>query len=564
LNQPFYQGFKLKKFISILVLLFVVPLQVFASGPPVVMVETGRLQGAIEHNMHTFKNIPYAAPPTGELRWRPPQPALSWSGMRDASQYGPSCPQPFIKNLSAGLALPGDEDCLKLNVFAPRHSGKNLPVMVWFHGGGLIVDGARDPQFMPVNLVKNGVIVVTIDFRLGSLGFFAPKELIQEAKAKGEPVGNYGTMDQIAALQWVKKNIAAFGGDANNVTIFGQSAGARSVTWLMVTDAAKGLFHKAIAQSAQQSPLRGMTEKRFGLVPEVDISEKYMASLGVKSLAELRKLPLEKLVLNGAAFYAGEFGGPFVDGQILKGDPIPLFAAGKQAKVPFMIGTNSFDTDFMLPGEPSLEKFLKKVWENPEVIEKLYSGVKDKCILNSFVMQDMLYRASTKLLANSMNGVAPGYAYYYDFLTKNIRAAFPGAPHTFEISYVFGSLDFMPQAPLKAESGVDQCARIERDIAEFKKKHIWPKDWYPIVDKNSPQDKEMSEKMSASWTAFAKTGNPNVKGQAQWPIYNLSSDVMRNFSYDKETITGLYKDRVAYQILHLREIYLLEGIKDKF
>lgn len=546
------------------VLLSAMTFTVFAAERPVAQVESGRLQGALEFGMQVFKNIPYAAPPVGDLRWRPPQPAISWSGVRDASKFGPSCPQMFVKNLSAGLILPGSEDCLKLNVYLPQNVSKNMPVMVWFHGGGLLVDGASDPQFTPINLVKNGVIVVTVDYRLGSLGFFAPKELIEEAKAKGEPVGNYGTMDQIASLRWVKNNIAAFGGNPNNVTIFGQSAGGRSVTWLMVSDAAKGLFHKAIAQSAQQSPLRGMTEKRLGLAPEVDIDAKYMAALGVKSLADLRKLPVDKLTLDGSAYYSGEFGGPFIDGQIIKGDPIPLFAAGKQAKVPFMIGTNSFDSDFMLPGEPSLDVFVKNVHENPKIIEQLYANVKDKCIVNSFVIQDLMYRASTKLLADSMNGIAPGYAYYYDYLTKNIRPAFPGSPHTFEITYVFGSLDLMPQAPKQVESGLNQCARIERDIASFKKTHVWPKDWYPIVDKNSAQDQAISKRMSESWAAFAKTGNPNVNGQANWPIYRLSADVMRNYSDGQETITGLLKDRVAYQMLHLREIYALERLKNAF
>lgn len=545
-------------------LLSLVALGISAAERPVVKVEAGSLQGVIEFNMHAFKDIPYAAPPVGDLRWRPPQPALSWNGLRDASKFGNACPQQYIKNLSDGLGLPGTEDCLKLNVYGPAKPGKNLPVMVWFHGGGLIVDGARDPQFTPINLIKNGVIVVTVDYRLGSLGFFASKELIEEAKAKGEPVGNYGTMDQIASLKWVQKNIEAFGGDPNNVTIFGQSAGGRSVTWLMISDAAKGLFHKAIAQSAQQSPLRGMTEKRFGLTPEVDIGAKYMSSLGVKSLAELRKLPVQKLVLDGSAYYAGEFGGPFVDGQIIKGDPIPLFAAGKQAKVPFMIGTNSFDSDFMLPGEPSLEVFTKKIHENPKIIEKLYADVKDKCILNSFVIQDLMYRASTKLLANSMNGIAPAYAYYYDYLTQNIRATLPGAPHTYEIPYIFGSLALVPQAPKQAIKDVNQCARIEKDIADFRKTHVWPKDWFPIVDKNSPQDQAMSERLSASWAAFAKTGNPNVTGQANWPIYNLNADVMRNFSSGSETVMGLFKDRVAYQALHLREIYSIERIKNAF
>ncbi|MBU3556987.1 carboxylesterase family protein [Polynucleobacter sp. Ross1-W9] len=531
---------------------------------PVIQIEAGKLQGTVEYNMHAFKNIPYAAPPVGDLRWRPPQPPASWSGTRDAGQFGDSCPQPFVKNLSTGLGLPGSEDCLKLNVFTPQKAGKDLPVMVWIHGGGLLVDGARDAQFTPINLVKNGVIVVTFDYRLGTFGFFASQELIEEAKAKGEPVGNYGTMDQIAVLKWVKDNIAAFGGDPNNVTIFGESAGGRSVTWLMVSDAARGLFHRAIAESAQQSPLRGMTEKRLGMVPETEIDAKYMNTVGAKNLKELRNLPTQKLVLTAANFEQGEFGGPFIDGQILKGDPVPLFAAGKQAKVPFMIGTNSWDSSFLVPGQPSMVALSKMLREDPKIVQMLYSNIKDKCIIASDALGDMLYRGSTKLLADSMNGVAPGYAYYFDYLTEKIRPAYPGVPHTFEISYVFGSYGLMPQAPKKVESGANHCARIEQATADLKKKGIWSKYWYPITNKDDPQDQAMSEKMSASWAAFAKTGNPNVSGQANWPVYNLNADVMRSFSYDQETTTGLLKDRVAYQILHLREIFALERLKDAF
>lgn len=554
---------KLKKIIASLLLLMTATLSSYAAERPVVQIAAGQLQGATEHNMQVFKGIPYAAPPVGDLRWRPPQPATAWTGVRDASQFGDSCPQPYVKNLSNGLGLPGSEDCLKLNVFAPTKPGKNLPVMVWIHGGGLLVDGSRDAQFTPIGLVKNDVIVVTFDYRLGTFGFFASKELIEEAKTNGEPVGNYGTMDQIAVLKWVKNNIQAFGGDPTNVTIFGESAGGRSVTWLMVSDAARGLFHRAIAESAQQSPLRGMTEKRLGMAAEVEVDAKYMDAVGAKSLKELRSLPTQKLVLTAANFEQGEFGGPFIDGQILKGDPIPLFAAGKQAKVPFMIGTNSWDSSFLVPGQPPLDAFIKQVHENPQIIEKLYLNNKDQCILSSNVMGDMLYRASTKLLADSMTGIAPGYAYYFDYLTKNIRPAYPGVPHTFEISYVFGSYGLMPQAPRQPESGADQCALIKEATAELKQKGVWSKYWYPITDKNSPQDQVMSEKMSRSWAAFAKTGNPNVNGQANWPIYSLKSDVMRNFSYDKETVTGLLKERVAYQMLHLREMFATEYLKER-
>lgn len=537
----------------------------FASAErPTATVETGSLQGTTEYNMNVFKNIPYAAPPVGDLRWRPPQPAAPWNGTRDASQFGDSCPQPYVKNLSTGLALPGNEDCLKLNIFTPQKPGKDLPVMVWIHGGGLLVDGARDAQFTPINLVKNGVIVVTFDYRLGSLGFFASKELIAEAKAKGEPVGNYGTMDQIAVLKWVKRNIAAFGGNPNNVTIFGESAGGRSVTWLMVSDAARGLFHRAIAESAQQSPIRGMTEKRLGMAPETEISANLMKGIGAKSLKELRSLPTQKLVLTAADFEKGEFGGPFIDGQILKGDPIPLFAAGQQAKVPFMIGTNSWDSSFLVPGQPSMAGLAKMLREDPKILTQLYGNVQDKCIASSDAMGDMFYRGSTKLLADSMNGIAPGYAYYFDYLTKNIRAAYPGVPHTFEISYVFGSYPLMSQAPKIAESSANRCARIEQATMELKKKGIWSKYWYPITDKNDPQDIAMSEKMSSIWAQFAKTGNPNLEGQANWPIYNLKTDVMRSFSENSETITGLLKERVDYQMLHLREIYSLERLKSAF
>jgi para-nitrobenzyl esterase len=460
----------------------------------------------------------------------------------------------YVKNLSTGLGLPGNEDCLKLNVFAPQKPGKELPVMVWIHGGALQTDGAKDPLYAPINLVKNDVIVVTFDYRLGSLGFFASKELIEEAKAKGEPVGNYGTMDQIAVLKWVKRNIAAFGGNPNNVTIFGESAGARSITWLMVSDAARGLFHRAIAQSAQQSPLRGLNEKRLGLVPATEIANKYMATLGAKSLKELRSLPTQKLVFTASNLKEGEFASSMIDGQIIKGDPIPLFASGQQAKVPFMIGTNSWDASLFVFNQPPLKAIAKAYREDSKILGQLYGNISDKCSVSADLMSDMLFRASTKFLANSMNGVAPGYAYYFDYLTKNIRSAYPGVPHAFDISYVFGSYGLIPQATKYVETATNRCALIEAAIAE-NKKGVWPMYFYPSTNQNDPQDIAISERMAASWAQFAKTGNPNIEGQANWPIYSLKDDVMRNFSPDAETIKGMLKDRVDYQLLHLKNLY---------
>ena len=266
---------------------------VYDENRPIVEIQDGKLQGVEEYGMLAFKNIPYAAPPVGEMRWRPPQPASRWEGVRDASRFGQACLQPLVKGLNSEL-VPGSEDCLKLNVFAPQ-SAHNLPVMVWFHGGALISGSATEPYYEPIALTKEGVIVVTVDYRLGKLGFFAPKELAEEARKNGVPVGNYGTMDQIEALKWVRDNIRSFGGDPGNVTIFGQSAGGRSVTWLMTSPAAQGLFHKAIAESAQQLPLRGQTEERHGLVPEEVMDAKFEASLGATDLKQLRRLPADKL-----------------------------------------------------------------------------------------------------------------------------------------------------------------------------------------------------------------------------------------------------------------------------
>lgn len=190
---------------------------VYNEGRPIVELKSGKLQGISANGMLSFKNIPYAAPPVGDLRWRPPQPASNWEGIRDASHFGQACPQPMVTGLNSEL-VPGNEDCLKLNVYTPT-GAKGLPVMVWFHGGGLIEGSASEPYYQPIGLIKEGVVVVTVDFRIGKLGFFAPRLLAEEAKRNGEPVGNYGIMDQIHSLKWVRDNIAAFGGDPNNVTI---------------------------------------------------------------------------------------------------------------------------------------------------------------------------------------------------------------------------------------------------------------------------------------------------------------------------------------------------------
>ncbi|MGI9252298.1 MAG: carboxylesterase family protein, partial [Thermomicrobiales bacterium] len=259
-----------------------------AEESPTVTIDTGALQGATENGMNVYKGVPYAAPPVGPLRWKPPQPPASWEGVRDATKFTLPCPQVGITDLNPEST---DEDCLHLNVFTPEEPGKNLPVMVWIHGGALIQGAGSDAMYTPINLVKQGVIVITIDYRLGALGYFAPQQLIDEAAAAGELVGNYGTMDQIESLKWVKRNIAAFGGDPNNVTIFGQSGGGRTVTWLMTSPEARGYFQKAIALAARQNPLPDMTQSVHGMRSQVDDAAGFIQSLGVTSMEELRALP---------------------------------------------------------------------------------------------------------------------------------------------------------------------------------------------------------------------------------------------------------------------------------
>jgi para-nitrobenzyl esterase len=522
---------------------------VYDETRPIVEVSNGKLQGVGEHGTLAFKNIPYAAPPVGELRWRPPQPAQNWQGVRDASRFGQACLQPMVEGLNAEL-IPGSEDCLKLNVYTPERSKdlpvRNLPVMVWIHGGALLTGSATEPYYEPIALIGQNVIVVTVDYRLGKLGFFAPTALAEEAAKNDEPVGNYGIMDQIAALKWISENIATFGGDPNNVTIFGESA-------------AKGLFHRAIAESAQQTPLRGQTEERYGLPPAQELDEKYIASLGVEDLREMRALPADKLVMTPKQFEDGEFGGAFIDGKVLVGDPIPLFAQGRQHKVPFMIGTNSWDASFFVPSQPALASYLEKMRQDPQMIEKLYAGFKNECALPAEVMADAWYRGSVKILADSAGKAAPSYAYYFDYLAPHIRASHPGSPHTFEIAYVFGSLGFVLPSPSRPESGENQCSQIEKAAEDLKQKAIWSAYWFPMADKNNSGDRAISQQLSSSWASFAKTGNPNVSGQPTWPQYDLKTDVMREFSDDENgLVNGLSKDRVDYQIRTLKSLYRVD------
>lgn len=531
---------------------------VYYEPRPVLETKQGKLQGVERNGMVMFKNIPYAAPPVGELRWRPPQPAQGWTGVRDASRFGEACMQPLITGLTSEL-VPGSEDCLKLNVFAPKDA-KNLPVMVWIHGGGLLTGSATEPYYEPVGLVAEGVVVVSFDYRLGRLGFFAPKELVDEATKNGEPFGNYGIMDQIQALKWVRDNIAGFGGDPSNVTIFGQSAGGRSVTWLMTSPAAEGLFHKGIAQSPQQLPMRLLTQDRFGKLAVETNDQKFIATKGNATLKDLRALPADDVMLTAADFISGDFDSAIIDGQIILDDAIPLFAQGKQHKVPFMIGTMAWDASFFALAAPPVETYVKTMKQDPEKIAALYKDFPYQCdqVLSPQIMADGWYTGAVKLLADSANKAAPAYAYYNSFMTPTLKDSYIGPAHTFELPYVFGALDTVNLAPETATSA-DPCQEVSEARVDAKEKSTWSKYWFPATAPAGEADRSIAAQLAKSWTSFARTGDPNSGGSNIWPRYTLKDDVMRHFANGGEgTIAEVNKARVDYQLGFIRAFY---GVK---
>ena len=333
-----------------------------AAAPPTqVAVDSGIVQGAIHAQVLFFKGIPFAAPPVGALRWRPPQPVEHWSGVRQARTYGADCMQIPFPSDAAPLGMSPAEDCLYLNVWRPaQRTSRKLPVMVWIYGGGFVNGGSSPAVYDGSQFARDGIVLVSFNYRLGNFGFFAHPALSSEQR--GNPLGNYALMDQIGALEWVQRNIAAFGGDPTNVTVFGESAGGMSVHVLLTTPLARGLFQKAIIESAGgrpgllgSRPLRGGANsaeatglalaRRFGIEGE-----------GAAALAGLRAIPASKLVSGLNMATAGRdatyVGGPILDGKLVLGAPTDLYDAGLGERVPLMIGANSMDIGFLQAKTP--------------------------------------------------------------------------------------------------------------------------------------------------------------------------------------------------------------------
>ncbi|WP_417484726.1 carboxylesterase/lipase family protein [Maricaulis salignorans] len=464
------------------------------SAGPVIEIAQGRLEGVRQDDLVVFRNIPYAAPPVGPLRWRPPQPAASWEGMRDASVFGASCVQPAIARTSLYYDPPeaSSEDCLSLNVWAPAQA-ENAPVMVWIHGGSLRIGGSAQPMYDGSVFARRGVILVSINYRLGVLGWLAHPELSAQSPVGAS--GNYGLLDQIAALQWVRENAAAFGGDPDNVTIMGESAGALSVTYLLSSPLARGLFNKAIAQSPNIRAVPELSRPVFGLSSAESIGTGLADTLGQGDIEALRAMEAQELI--DAATRSGVPSQGTIDGWSLPLQVVDALEAGEQAQTPLLAGFNSGELRsqrVFLPPVPASEA------EYEAAIQCGYGDLADS-FLSLYPASDMAqstldtfrdaiygWAAERLVQAQSANGLA-SYLYIFDHCYPAARERDLCAFHASELPFVFGQIG-------------DDAALSPN---------------WPIP--RSEADRALSTSMIDYWVSFAATGSPDSETGPSWHHY---------------------------------------------
>ena len=483
-------------FLSLLILAPVV--LIAASSTPQVKTHSGTIEGKDDGKVKTFLGIPYATPPVGDLRWKAPQPIAKWSGVKKATEFGYHCMQGRVFGDMQFHDPGASEDCLTLNIWVPdKHLDPKMPVMVWIYGGGFVAGTTSEARQDGYHLAQRGVIVVSMNYRLGVFGFFVHPELAKESG--NNSAGNYGLLDQLAALKWVHDNIAAFGGDPENVTIFGESAGSFSVSAQMASPLAKGLFVKAIGESGGAFSRTGLPFEAMAARAEKD-AKLAKDKLGVSTLAELRAIPAEKLLEPFAPPKSHGFDfGPDIDGYFLPESVPAIFAAGKQNDVALIAGWNHDEGSFELafnPQKPTAESFKadaqKDFGNKADDFLKLYPIDTPEHMSRS--AQDY---AGDKFIALSTwdwieaaikTGNRPVYRYRFDMapFSKNPNAPRLGAYHSAEIEYVFGQLD------------------SKTDV-------IWRE-----------SDRKVSDMMQKYWSNFAKTGNPNGAGLPNWPPYNAA------------------------------------------
>ena len=484
----------MKNLFKILFVLLVITVACSANKPvTVVSVEQGRVEGVIENNITVFKGIPFAQPPVGDLRWKAPQPVKKWEGVLKADKFAPACPQ--MKLNYPGFKSPEtSEDCLYLNVWTPaKNSGEKLPVMVWIYGGGFAMGATSVPGYSGEQLANLGVIVVSIAYRVGPLGFMAHPELTAEASNKVS--GNYGLLDQIEALKWVQNNIKAFGGDPLKVTIFGESAGAESVSMLAASPLTRGLFRGAISESGGSfSPVKSarVPDCMQLLAGAENLGVEFMKRMGASSLEELRKLSPDKWIDDPMAQMGGFW--PVVDGYVIAGDQYKLYEEGKYNDVAVIIGTNSDEGSMFvraIPTDQYLQYAATHFGPLSDKILKLYpvdslTGTY-RPLADIFRDDVFAWPSWSWAKLQTKTGKSKVFVYYFDeFKKEPMYTGGPvpaGAAHGSEIAYVFGHL------------GQDPNAKI------------------------TDEQRSLSEQMAKYWTNFAKKLDPNDTGLPKWPVF---------------------------------------------
>jgi para-nitrobenzyl esterase len=471
-----------------------------AQTGPVVDAPAGDLSGIAQGGLDVFKGIPYAVPPVGKLRWTAPEPLPRWQGVRQATQFGPGCIVPTPgpeKSVYSGDPLPTSEDCLTLNIWAPRHA-KNAPVFFWIYGGALWNGNSADPMYDGAKLAGQGVVVVSINYRLGVLGYLAHPAL--SAESPDGVSGNYGLLDQIEALKWVKRNIGAFGGDPANVTIAGESAGALSVMYLMTSPPARGLFSKAIAESAYMLSMPSLKENAHGMPSGESVGTMLAGALHAPDLKALRAIDAQKLTDAAAAAKFGPWG--VVDGKVLPEQMVTAFDKGDQARVPILAGFNQGEIRSLMALAPPVpasaadyEKTIRAHYGDlADDFLKLYpaSDMKESIIETT---RDGLYAWTAERLVKKQTALGlPSYLYEFDHGYPAMDQAGMHAFHASELPYVFGTMDTTPP--------------------------LWPK--IPA----EPREQALSDAMIGYWTSFARTGTPVAPDAPAWPAFDDTKSYM--------------------------------------
>ena len=463
----------------------------------------GLVEGTVtaDGTVRVFKGIPFAAPPTGDRRWAEPAPAAPWSGVRKAEAFGPRCPQ---GNVFGDMVFRDEmsEDCLYINVWTPAKPGEQLPVMFWIHGGGFQAGSASEPRQDGELLARKGVVVVSANHRLGVFGFLAHPELTRTSGRSAS--GNWGLLDQVAALKWVQQNIAAFGGDPGKVTVFGESAGSFSVSAMVATPLAKGLVYGAIGESGAFFTLPGGGLATLSLAAGEEQGKKFAEGLGAADIAALRARPWEEILKGGKG--KGPWFSPIVDGYLFPKSVPEIYAAREHSPVPLLAGWNADEVRSgvtLAPAKTTAGSFAESVRKrfagNADALLAVYAPKGDDDAIQvaaDFAGDTFIAYATWKWIqVHAATTSAPVYRYSFDRKIpvapgtkvngKEATAADIGARHAGEIEYVFGTLKTaLPKVP-----------------------------W-------EPADQTLSDQMMTYWTNFAKTGDPNGPGVPKWPVYD--------------------------------------------